>query len=253
MTLKYQGAASWHRLNRYPKTMLALVAAIAFQTQDKPAVDHSAEPALKQLFANAGMLHGAHVVLTFYGKADGDYYLQNRTDDMWIGSNGELRLSSMSSMGDGSLIVTDGKTLMTDPLTDDDPIRLSKGGKALHLVAPREPMAFFLEGSAGYDALIDASSAITFTTASEGKKAIDCRAKDFGRVVIVYSDSAQNPLPERSDMFRSARRRDDGSEQPLATSKEFIRVVYVGPVKADLFKVDPPKGAKVEDNRNKPG
>jgi hypothetical protein len=148
-------------------------------------------------------------------------------------------------------VVTDGKTIMNDPLTDDDPVRLTKGGKALHQIAPREPLTYFLEGPAGYDSLVDKASAIIFAKAPDGKKAIELRTNDYGKMVVVYSEGKGEMLPERIDLYRSVRRRDDGTEQPLPTSHEFIHLLFVGQLKGDLFSVTPAKGMKVQDDRDK--
>ena len=227
---------------------LALSIALA---QDKSAVDHSAEPALKQLFQRAGDLRDVHAVITQATRSSENFYMAQQTTDLWLGSKGQFRMESIGNMGDESLLVSDGMSIMNDPLSDDDPITLNNAGKPLHELVAREPIAFLLEGPAGYDKLVDSTQPVVFTKADADKRAIEFHSRDLGKLVITFRDSEDEPLPLEIDTYRSPRRRDAGTELPYPSSKEFIRLTGTGMQPARLFSVVPPKGKKVEDQRQK--
>src|SRR5438552_3473032 len=125
--------------------MFAFAVAIALASQDKPPVDRSAEPALRQLFASASGLRNAHVLVNFYRAGSSDYYLPDHSDDLWLGAIGQFRLEVNSLSGDSALLlVSDGMSVMTDPLDDDQTIQINRAGKPFYEVMPREPLAFMM-------------------------------------------------------------------------------------------------------------
>jgi hypothetical protein len=231
----------------------ALVALI-LSVQDKPAVDRSAEPALRQLFASTSNLHGAHLLISYYRAGSADYYLPDHTDDVWIGAANQYRVEVNSLSGDSaSLLVSDGMSVMSDPLDDDQTIQIDRAGKPMYEVIPRETWAFFLAGPDAFDKFVDKSQPVVFATAAAGEKAIELHSKDLGKIVVSYQDGTANPVPTRIDLFRSFRRRDAGSESTTATTKQYIRVLSTGHLSTSLFSIHVPKGKKVQDDRQKIG
>jgi outer membrane lipoprotein-sorting protein len=233
-----------------------MFAALAFSialAQDKPAVDHSAEPALRQLFQRAGELREVHAVITQATRSSDNFYMAQQTTELWLGRKGQFRMETIGNMGDESLLVSDGMSIMNDPLSDDDPITLNYAGKPLHELVAREPIAFLLEGPTGYDKLVDPAQSVVFSKANADEKSIEFHSKDLGKIVVTYRDSDDQPLPLEIDTYRSPRRRDVGTELPYPSLKEFIRLTGVGPQPSGLFSVVPPKGKKVEDQRQKVG
>ncbi len=231
-----------------------MIAVIAFSiaiAQDKTAVDQSAAPALKQLFQRAGDLRNVHAVITQATRSSDNFYMAQQTIDLWLGRKGQFRMESIGNMGDESLLVSDGLSIMNDPLSDDDPITLNSAGKPLHELVNREPIAFLLEGVSGYDKLVDSTQPVVFAKTKSDQKAIEFHSKDLGKIVVTFSDSDEQPLPMEIDTYRSPRRRDAGTELPYPSSKEFIRLTGTGTQPASFFSVVPPKGKKVEDQRQK--
>ena len=229
--------------------MFAALALSIVLAQDKTVVDHTAEPALKQLFQKAGDLRQIHAVITQATRSSDNFYMAQQTTDLWLGRKGQFRMESIGNMGDESLVVSDGLSIMNDPLSDDDPITLNNAGKPLHELIAREPIAFLLEGPAGYDKLVDTTQPVIFAKANADEKAIEFHSRDLGKIVITFRDSEDQPLPLEIDTYRSPRRRDAGTELPYPSSKEFIRLTGTGTQPASLFSVVAPKGRKVEDQR----
>lgn len=226
---------------------MVLLAAGVIALQDKAPVDRSAEPALRQVFATVGNVHNAHLILSYFSKASWDGYVYSRTNDLYVGPSGQMRLESNSATGDMSLTVSDGMTLMNDPLSDDDTITLKKA-TSFHEIAPQECIAYLLEGTANFEKVVEKDQPIIFAEASAGHKAIEVRMKTLGKVVITYSES--DGFPRRIDLFRSQRRRDDGVEQTTPSTKEYVNFVSSGSLPRSLFSATPPKGKKFEDQRN---
>src|SRR3569832_1148950 len=103
--------------------MWFFAAACALLPQDKASVDRSAEQALRQLFTNAANLHNAHILISYYRVGSADYYLFDRSNDLWLGPSGQFRMEGNTLSGDtSSLLVSDGLSVMDDPLDDDQAI-----------------------------------------------------------------------------------------------------------------------------------
>jgi len=233
--------------------MWLLVPAIALMGQDKPAIDRSAEESLRKLFTTVSSLHGAHLFVSYYRSGSADYYLPDHTNDFWFGAPGQFRSEVNTLSGDSSsLTISDGKSVLTDPLDDDQTILLNKGGRPIYESIPREPLMFFVAGPDAFDKLVSKDGPVTFATADSGEKAIEFRSGEFGKIVIAYKDGA-NPLPTRIDMYRSFRRRDSGTESTTPTTKEYIGLVSTGTVPSSMFAIVVPKGKKFQDNREKSG
>src|SRR5437870_2273473 len=114
--------------------MLLTVSALALVLQnqakagpalaDKPAVppvDRSAEPALKALFAQSGVLRGVHIAIEVYPReTEANRYDDDSTLNVWLGDGGRFRIQSSSNYwGGGSLFVSDGEALLSDDMSDD--------------------------------------------------------------------------------------------------------------------------------------
>src|SRR2546421_13114809 len=132
--------------------MWVFAAALVLAGQDKPAIDRSAEAALRQLFVSVSSIHNAHLLVSSYRPGNSDYYLPDHASDLWLGRTGQFRMETTSLSGDSSsLLVSDGLSVMNDPLDDDQTIQLDRAGKPFHELSPREPVAFLLEGPAALD------------------------------------------------------------------------------------------------------
>ena len=233
--------------------MWLLVPAIALLGQDKPAIDRSAESALRQLFTSTSNLRGAHFFVSYYRPGSSDYYLPDHTNDIWVGDKGQFRSQTNTLSGDSaSLIISDGTSVMQDPLDDDQTIQLNKGGKPIFEVIQREPLSFLLGGPDAFDRLVSRDGAVKFVQAEAGEKAIEFNSGEFGKLVIAYKDSA-NPIPTRIDLYRSFRRRDAGTDTTSPTQREYVNLISTGPIPSSMFAVVVPKGKKVQDNRVKSG
>jgi hypothetical protein len=227
--------------------MLPILVAIALAGQDKPTVDRSAAPGLKQLFENAATVSDVYVVVDSFSRSTGDWYSPAGTSDIYLGRKGQFRYQSTSNRGGSSLLVCDGATLMADPLSDDETIVLKKATQPFYEVAPRELLAFMVAGPTGYDKTIDTDADIKFTTAPAGQKAIEFRSKGLGKVVVVYVEGSA--LPSRIDLYRSQRRSEDGQEQSVPATMQYVRVLAHGNLPKYVFVAEPPKGQKVDDQR----
>lgn len=235
--------------------MLCLVAALAFGFQDKTTVDRSAEPALRQLFTAISQEHNAHIFATYYRAGATDYYLPDHTFDLWIGDGGKFRMESTSVAGDyTTVMVSDGNTVMNDPMNDDETITLNSSTKPIYEQVSREPIVFMFSGPDAFDKLVDKDQPVIFTQAPEGEKQIEFHSFSMGKIVVAYKENSSDPIPVRIDMFRSFRRRDNGStESPTPTVREYFRLISRGPIPANYFSTDAPKGKKIEDDRKKAG
>lgn len=225
---------------------------VALLAQDKPAVDRSAEPALKQLFENAGALQDAHYSVQFYNLETGaGRYTLGSSMNVWMGRGGKFRVATSDDMwGGGKTVVSDGTSMLTDWMSDD-PLQLSKPIKALHEIEENEPLLYFLEGQPGFDKLVDKDKPVRFATTTGSEKAIEFRAKSFGKLVVYYKAADEFPLPTKIETYRAPWWADPGEDWPDARDREVIRVVQIGKLDPQLFSVQGPKGRKVEDQRTK--
>jgi hypothetical protein len=227
--------------------MIATLVSAAFLLGQTPsALDHSGEAMLKEIFAKSGEFRNARLLVTKAGRTAGGIYLQDSTLDIWLGSANHIRMESMSTMGDSTLTVSDGIVTMVDPLSDDDPVRLTKATPKLDELNPREPLLYFLAGPPAYERLVDADKAITLLPSGD---AVEFRSKTLGKVIVGRSSSG---LPSKIELFQSSRRRDAGAESEFAILIETIQPFGPAPAWPGRFSVTPPKGRKVQDDRAKP-
>jgi len=233
--------------------MIPALIALGFISQEKPAVDRSAEQALKEVFAATSKLQNAHLLITYYRVGSSDYYLPDHTDDVWLGAGGKYRMELNTLSGDFSnVVVSDGMAIMTDPMNEDEDIQIPRAGKPIYEAIPREPWTYLVAGPDAFDRLVAKDQPVVFVNASGGQKAIELHNTEMGKIVITYRDSA-TPLPTRIDMFRAFRRRDNGAEMPTPTTKEYVQILSQGHVDSSLFTVNVPKGKKIDDQRSKSG
>ena len=227
--------------------MLATLAgALVLCAQTPAAVDHTGETMLKEAFAKSGEIRQSRLIVFKMNRTAGGLYLQDSTLDIWLGGPNQVRIESMSTMGDSTVTVMDGPVTMTDPLSDDEPIHLKKSSPNLEEMSPREPLLWFLAGAPAYDRVVDTTKAIKLL---ESGDAVEFRTKTFGKIVIGCSPSG---LPTRIETYQSGRRRDAGTESEFAVTVERIQVMEYGAISRSLFSVTPAKGRKVEDERTKP-
>ena len=236
--------------------------ALAIAAQDKggpsaakptpPPVDRSAEPALKALFAESGSLRSVHIMVeVFPRETEADRYDDDSSMDLWLGDGGRLRFqSSSNTWGGGSLFVSDGESLLSDDMSDDGTIRISKPKKTLHELNEMEPLLYVLEGQSGFDALVDKDQPLKFVGMPGANQDIELHSKKLGKVVLHYR--GDSPLPVGIDLFTAPWWADDPtaiSDKPY--TREQLRIVSHGPIDSRLFRVAAPKGKKVTDEREK--
>jgi len=238
-----------------PLTAIALVFAAqdkggpaATATPAKPAVDRSAEPALRDLFTQSGTLRGVHIMIETFGlESDAGRYTEGSSMDLWRGDGGRFRfLSSQNTWGGGNLMVSDGESLLTDDMSDDGAIVLSKPKKTFHELNDQEPLLYLLEGQPGFDALVDKDQPVRFVSTTSGGQEIELHSKKIGKVVLHYRNNSS--IPSGIDLYQAMWWSDDPtalSDKP--TVREQIRIVSQGPINSTLFSVAVPKGKKVTD------
>src|SRR5689334_2240440 len=164
--------------------LLALsIATTVLLTQDKggPAVaekaaavvDRSAEPALKDFFAQSGALRNVHLAIEFYSyETEAKRYDDDSSMNLWIGDGGRFRmLTSSNTWGGGSLFVSDGGSLLSDDLADDGAIRISAPKKTLHEINEQEILLYVMEGQAGLDVLVQKDQPVKFITQDDKSQA----------------------------------------------------------------------------------
>jgi hypothetical protein len=234
-------------------TLAAFSLAIS-QTKPAPApVDRSAEPALRQMFATCGGLHSAHIAIEVYPhEIEADRYDDDSSIDLWLSEGNRFKLATQANFwGGGSLIVSDGLSVLTDDLSDDSAIKLIKPYKSLHEANKQEPILYLMEGDAGFDILVQKDQPVKFVPAPPGFKAIELHSKDLGKLVITYDDSDDAPFPKRIEEFKAPWWSDDaGKESDKVYTREDIRLVGYGPFDSKLFAVAAPRGKKVVDERS---
>jgi hypothetical protein len=242
--------------------------ALALLTQDKaaqaaakpaekaaPAIDRSAEPALRQVFAASGSLRNVHIQTELYNREpDSSRWDDDSSADFWIGDGMRFRYASTSNFwGGGSTFVCDGESLLSDDMSDDGAIRISQAKKTLHEVNDQEALFYLLEGPAGFDAVVDKDKPVKFIGAADApERVVELTTKKFGVVQVHYS--AGSGLPTCIEVMRAPWYSDDDNPYPdQPFSREDIKIVSRGPQNQSLFSVVPPKGKKFTDERTKKG
>lgn len=178
-------------------------------------------------------------------------YTLGSSMDVWVGKGGKFRISSSDDFwGGGSLIVSDGSSVMTDAMSDDRAVSIEKAGKSLHEFSSGEPLLYFLEGPAAFDKVVDKDKPVRFVSTTGPQKAIEMTLKGMGRVVVYYLAGSEFPLPSKIESFQGPWW-SGGEEWPQATSREIIRLVQIGKLDPKAFSVDAPKGRNVIDQRRK--
>lgn len=219
-----------------------------------PAVDRSAEPALKSLFAASGALRGVQISIEIYPyEQDAQRYNDDSSLQLWMGDGGRFRIESSSNYwGGGSIWVSDGESLLTDDMSDDGSIRLTKLKKSLHEVNDQEPIMFLLEGQTGFDALVDKDKPVKFASgAGTSDQSIELHSKKLGKIVLYYKNGS--PIPTAIETYQVPWwLGPDAAAPDHASSREEIRVVSHGPFASHIFSVAAPKGKNIIDERTKP-
>jgi outer membrane lipoprotein-sorting protein len=225
--------------------MIGLLAC-ALLFQEKPAIDKSAEPALKEVFRRANSVRNVRVVIdTFRKSRSGDWYTPSDTADFMIASPSKFRFQA-----EDLIVVSDGVSVMEDSLDDDVPIQIDRYDRWIKSGSVNQTLlSYFLDGEAGYERLVDTARPIVFAATTEPEKAIEFRAKRLGKIIVYFVDDPGTPLPGMFQRFRVV----PGSESPDAvepSQRQYMRIVGSGPLNPSLFVVAAPKGKKVEDKRS---
>jgi hypothetical protein len=222
--------------------------ALAFVASQEP--DLSGEPALRQMLAAFGSATDFRAALVRYeldGPTDPGYEETFAVLD-YRGS-GVFRLHTTGSMGDGTVIVSDGKTWMTDSLSSF-PVVLADAPEKFDQSRfdPRRGMgllSWLLHGEPAMAALVKPGGAIR---AIDGGVEFDA---PFGKTRIWGTVAGKSPRLTKVEIEPGP---TPGRFGPLP----FVRDEYVrwetGPAFAkDTFSTKPPEGVPIQDDRKKAG
>lgn len=233
--------------------MIPALVAFAVICQSKP-LDRSGEPALKELFVKSGSLHDVHIyaVSSYFAYAS-QRWQSVSTADVWLGGRKQIRyVDSQFHQGGGVTVVSDGVSLLKDDMSDDGEIRLMERKGTLSHLNDQEPLLYFLDGAAGFDAMVDKDKPVVqieYGSAKDRSFEFHCAA--LGGIVARYHEGGQ--LPYQIEIFNAPWWPEDASPYPgQPFTREEISVSN-GPQDRSLFVVAPPKGKIVVDERQKKG
>jgi len=252
--------------------MLSLLAGICIAQQATPAKappppDRTAEPQLHHLFKDAASIHSCHVVIRQQDRESAAVMTTaGNTIDLWYEEGPKFRAYYSSEWG-ANRYVCDGKTLMIDPLDDDDTIHLKDAGKSIYssdaslgMDGDRIPLYYLLDGEKGFDALVSKTDPVILKTWPDKQQSIEFHSKDLGTVEVFYSTDGKLWLATRVQFYNmpwltkmAAQDPDDfGPPDPTALSVVSIDYLSINEKSpAGCFEAIPPKGKKMEDARKK--
>jgi len=230
--------------------VVALVAAICLQS---PSIDRSAEAALKDVFARAGSLKQAHIHM----EAAYFAYVPQRWDafssaDFWIGDGHRFRyVDSQYRQGGGSTFVSDGLVLLSDAMSDDVPVTLSLPKKTFGELNAEEPFLYFLDGPAGFDAIVDKDKGIVFVESKDtASTVIEFHSAKLSSIRVSFNP--KHAFPDRIEVFNApwwAEADNPYPGQPF--SREDFTLSTDKRLNFNLFRIIAPIGQALVDTRKK--
>lgn len=218
--------------------------------------DRSGEGLLKELMSQ----YQKRMVHWYVGRYDMESANENTNADsttlFWWGGAMKFRLNQASDMGDGILVVSDGKTLMRDPLSTGMSIALLAAPKTLSdgqgELAPARSgslLYFLFDGPDALDKVAPATASVKSTTTgnrwtievTNENRTTTWRGERQGNQLMVKS--VETPASGTASL----------SGAPAALRRDVVEEEKPLKMEAWLFDPTPPTGYQVQDRRNQPG
>ncbi len=226
------------------------------QSQAKAAtpVDRSGEQDLVRLLEKYGKLPPFYCWIDRYsGDGESQGYDKGGTARLWFGGGKRFRVYTAGSFGDGIMAVSDGKTLMFDPLDLSSTVELedmpTTWQKMPDQLAPNQNgfvLMWLLDGKASLDTLAEKDKPIT--VAHSGKTlVVSFTNKTVGQVNLEITDGWLT-ADELVQSFES-----DGQKFVFKTRNVYQTLDFSQRFPNGLFDTKPAKGVVVEDTRKKHG
>lgn len=243
-------------------------AALIFQAPPPAAPDRSGEPALRKVFSWAKGLNNVHVVVLKKTRdsISTPMYPDIRID-LWL-SGPKFRLETSGYWGDGSLVVSDGVTAMSDSNDESQPAVIADAkGSALATLADLKvsaddlsPLFALMSGPDQVDKLIEKTSAIKEDGNKSGEHMIEFSCKKLGNVKLQYHDDREGSVLDRIEfdnllwLQEQHEKFPDWYDEPdPGTMTRNDVVILTEKIKDSLFDPKPAKGRAFEDRRKKSG
>lgn len=253
-----------------PCTLFAILCFAAFalgQDAPKPAPDRSAESELRQVFTAAGRLRHLEATLARSSRfLMDDPMSYDGVTDLSYSSPNRFNVYYSEMWGGGFRAVSDGATLLVDPLDGVSPASLSKAPENLFSADPSlaakggvsSPFFYFLAGEPGFELIVKKDGFIRRVRSRGLEDGIEFQSNGFGKVTVYYRYSDPRMLL-RSIEYDN---RDVYGEVPADAPGEledFFSGVLIRheieyrslnrPIEPKRFSTEPPRNVRVDDKR----
>lgn len=246
---------------------IALAACLTFGVQAKPPVsapDRSGEPVLRTILAWAQGLDNVHLVIGTESRDTGhEPMYPGERIDVWL-SGSKFRVERSNYWGDGSYVVSDGKTVLSDSESEDSPAILTNAkGNLLatyaDLKVSTEDLSPFFElmsGPSQLDELVEKTATIKLEPDQGDEKIVSFQHKKLGTERLYYHLVKGTPqldrleydnLPEMKELFKANPDFADDPDPGMLTRHSFF--IAADRPSLSLFDTRPPKGRGFRDNR----
>jgi hypothetical protein len=246
--------------------MLTLLAALAVQQSAAPhQPDRSGEATLKKVFANMGQLHSLEAYITRTTRRDANgVFMPAATLTFLFQRPGRFRVFSTDSMEGGELFVSDGTTLLTSPIDDEEPAVLTNAKPAIYSQGASlgskgtafSALYYLLDGDAGYKAIVSSKGDIK-PVADGASEEISFNSDVLGEVALWYRKGDPKMLVTRIEYDNPAMWEDVRKTRPWRAPESPMQREEIEYVQIDkampgrLFQPTPFKGKAVQDKRKK--
>ncbi len=242
--------------------LTSLILAVAFQAAKEPpkAIDRSGEPALKQVIAYMKGLDNVHGAIVRSGRGDAvtPMYPDGKVEFWRHGAS--FRFDISFYWGDGLLIVTDGKAVLTDTQSEGAPVTITDFDKTLAKSCATlaingdnfMPILYLLEGNDFMEKMAPKEAAVT-----SNANTIHIDSKALGQTTIYYHGKGVFDAIEYDNMpwqMEQHKKYPDWTDEPVPGSlTRSSLVIYGDKPGRRTFEVKAGKGREVSDNRKKKG
>ncbi|MBS1718460.1 MAG: hypothetical protein JSS72_12090 [Armatimonadetes bacterium] len=225
-----------------------------------PPPDRSAEKSLRDLFDAVSSARNYELQMANGERIakDGPFYAGESVT--LTRKEAEYRLDTESYWGGGLIVVFDGKQMLIDPLDDSqpavlrDPCKLfdAHGSLAARGGWHTSPLYYMIEGKAGFDALVPATSPIT-AIKRDGMDGVHFEVpSSYGKVDCFYKSINGKTLPILIEYTNEGYTPPwMGERSPDDLQRWNLKWVETGDLPAELFLTQPAKGVPVSDQRTK--
>lgn len=247
---------------------LAASILLGFQSPAAAPPDRSGEAAFKKILTWAKGLDKTHLIILPEQRdsAIGAMYPGSRID-LWLDGN-KFRLETSGMWGDGSLVVSDGESVLSDSFSDYEAVNIAnaKGGLLTTMSEIKQPLAdrspFFalMAGPEEIDKLVEKTASIKQEPDRADEKAISYPSKKLGSVRLLYHEEKgkdlldafeYDNLPSAEEDYKKFPEWMDPPEPGMLTRHRIV--ITTDRPSSAVFKVQVPKGREVEDKRAKKG